>query len=115
MADNSLTEQHLTRNTPTASEHQAAKYRLHTKEGGETKILHLFLIFVYQPEHKAAIDGNTLNGTGHTATETERDRATQKDILNWEPPQPQRIPERAETLRGRDPIQASSLGDVHRS
>ena len=71
MADNSLTEQHLTRNTPTASEHQAAKYRLHTKEGGETKILHLFLIFVYQPEHKAAIDGNTLNGTGHTATEAD--------------------------------------------
>ena len=42
-----------------------------TKEGGETKILHLFLIFVYQPEHKAAIDGNTLNGTGHTATEAD--------------------------------------------
>ena len=32
---------------------------------------HLFLIFVYQPEHKAAIDGNTLNGTGHTATEAD--------------------------------------------
>ena len=52
----------------------------------------------------------------------ERDRGTPEtdaainDILNWEPaepappqpPQPQRLPERPETLRGRDPIQAGA-------